>query len=125
MPETQDTALPNEERLRAAIGPRADYYLRHWRKMNAKGKTYDWNWAAGGGYPLLANGQSSAFAPFRLIALPLELGHSLACEAALKLLYLVLNRTEREWKTPAREWAMAKAQFAVLFGERFTRAMAG
>jgi len=46
MPETQDTALPNEERLRAAIGPRADYYLRHWRKMDAKGKTYDWNWAA-------------------------------------------------------------------------------
>jgi len=26
---------------------------------------------------------------------------------------------------PPREWAMAKAQFAVLFGERFTRAMAG
>jgi putative transposase len=25
---------------------------------------------------------------------------------------------------PAREWCMAKAQFAVLFGERFTRAMA-
>jgi putative transposase len=26
---------------------------------------------------------------------------------------------------PPREWALAKAQFAVLFGERFTRAMAG
>jgi putative transposase len=26
---------------------------------------------------------------------------------------------------PAREWAMAKAQFAVLFGERFTKALAG
>jgi transposase-like protein len=25
---------------------------------------------------------------------------------------------------PAREWCMAKAQFAVLFGERFARAMA-
>jgi len=25
---------------------------------------------------------------------------------------------------PPREWSMAKAQFAVLFGERFTRAMA-
>jgi putative transposase len=24
---------------------------------------------------------------------------------------------------PPREWCMAKAQFAVLFGERFTRAM--
>jgi putative transposase len=25
---------------------------------------------------------------------------------------------------PPREWAMAKSQFAVLFGERFTSAMA-
>jgi putative transposase len=25
---------------------------------------------------------------------------------------------------PPREWSMAKAQFAVLFGERFIRAMA-
>jgi len=25
---------------------------------------------------------------------------------------------------PPREWSMAKAQFAVLFGERFTQAMA-
>src|SRR3954471_23864878 len=45
-------------------------------------------------------------------------------EAALKLLYLVLNRTEREWRMPPREWAMAKAQFAILFGERFTKALA-
>ena len=36
----------NEERLRAAIGPRADYYLRHWRAMDETGKSYDWNWAA-------------------------------------------------------------------------------
>jgi hypothetical protein len=35
-----------EERLRTVIGPRADYYLRHWREMDAKGKSYDWNWAA-------------------------------------------------------------------------------
>jgi putative transposase len=26
---------------------------------------------------------------------------------------------------PPGEWAMARGQFAVLFGERFTRAMAG
>jgi putative transposase len=52
-------------------------------------------------------------------------GHFPTDEAAMKLLFLVLNRTEREWKMPAREWCMAKAQFAVLFGERFTRAMAG
>jgi putative transposase len=51
-------------------------------------------------------------------------GHFPTDEAALKLLYLVLNRTEREWRMPPREWAMAKAQFAVLFGQRFTRALA-
>ena len=50
-------------------------------------------------------------------------GHFPTDEAALKLLYLVLNRTEREWRMPAREWAMAKAQFAVLFGQRFTNAL--
>ena len=51
-------------------------------------------------------------------------GHFPNDEAALKLLFLVLNRSEKEWTMPAREWCMAKAQFAVLFGERFTRAMA-
>ena len=51
-------------------------------------------------------------------------GHFPTDEAAMKLLFLVLNRSEREWIMPAREWCMAKAQFAILFGERFTRAMA-
>ena len=51
-------------------------------------------------------------------------GHFPSDEAATKLLFLVLNRVEKNWKMPPREWAMAKAQFAVLFGERFTRAMA-
>src|SRR5215212_1385192 len=52
-------------------------------------------------------------------------GHFPTDEAATKLLFLVLNRSEKEWRMPPREWVMAKAQFAVLFGERFTRAMAG
>ncbi|CAM5410200.1 IS256 family transposase ISSpwi2 [Aquamicrobium terrae] len=52
-------------------------------------------------------------------------GHFPNDDAAAKLLFLVLNRTEKEWRMPPREWAMAKAQFAVLFGERFMRAMAG
>lgn len=51
-------------------------------------------------------------------------GHFPTDEAALKLLFLVLNRAEKQWIRPPREWAMAKAQFAVLFGERFARAMA-
>jgi hypothetical protein len=36
----------NEERLRAAIGPRADFYLRCWREMDASGKSRSWNWPA-------------------------------------------------------------------------------
>jgi putative transposase len=52
-------------------------------------------------------------------------GHFPTDEAAMKLLFLVLNRSEKEWKMPPREWAMAKAQFAVLFGERFLKALAG
>ena len=51
-------------------------------------------------------------------------GHFPSDEAAMKLLFLVLNRSEKEWKMPPREWALAKAQFAVLFGDRFTKAMA-
>jgi len=46
MPANSETAPANEERLRAAIGPRADYYFRHWRAMDEKGRSWDWNWAA-------------------------------------------------------------------------------
>jgi putative transposase len=51
-------------------------------------------------------------------------GHFPNDDAATKLLFLVLNRAEKEWTVPPREWPIAKAQFAVIFGERFTRAMA-
>ena len=40
-------------------------------------------------------------------------------DAAMKLLYLVLNHAAEEWKRPPREWFEAKTQFAVVFGERF------
>ena len=50
-------------------------------------------------------------------------GHFPRDEAATKLLFLALNRSEKEWIMPPREWSMAKSQFAVLFGERFTAAM--
>src|SRR4051812_44673679 len=52
-------------------------------------------------------------------------GHFPTDEAAMKLLFLVLNRAEKEWRMAPGEWAMARAQFAVLFGERFTNALAG
>jgi putative transposase len=49
-------------------------------------------------------------------------GHFPTDESALKLLFLVLNLAAKEWKMPPREWCMAKAQFAILFEERFSLA---
>ena len=46
-------------------------------------------------------------------------GHFPGDDAAMKLLYLVLNTAAQEWKRPPREWSEAKTQFAVIFGERF------
>ena len=46
-------------------------------------------------------------------------GHFPTDEAVLKLLYLVLNLAAKDWKMPQREWAAAKAQFAILFADRF------
>jgi putative transposase len=46
-------------------------------------------------------------------------GHFPTDEAAMKLLFLVLNLAQKEWKMPPREWTMAKAQFAILFEGRF------
>jgi len=45
----------------------------------------------------------------------------LTYEATKKLLFLVLNRSEKEWIVPPREWCMAGPQFAAA---RFARAMA-
>jgi putative transposase len=49
-------------------------------------------------------------------------GHFPTDDSALKLLFLVLNLAEKEGRMPPREWAMAKAQFAILFDERFQAA---
>jgi putative transposase len=46
-------------------------------------------------------------------------GHFPNDEAAVKLLYLVLRRVERNWKNAQREWTAAMTQFAVMFGERW------
>ena len=46
-------------------------------------------------------------------------GHFPTDEAAMKLLFLVLSITQKEWKMAPREWVMAKAQFAILFEDRF------
>ncbi|EGG79247.1 putative transposase for insertion sequence element ISRM3-like protein [Gluconacetobacter sp. SXCC-1] len=49
-------------------------------------------------------------------------GHLANDDAVLKLLCLALNRAEKEWIMPSGEWSMTKAQFAILFGDRFARA---
>ena len=49
-------------------------------------------------------------------------GHFPSDEAATKLIFLVLRQVAKEWKMPPREWAEAKTQFAIMFGERFVRA---
>ncbi|HYC59105.1 MAG TPA: YfhO family protein [Thermoanaerobaculia bacterium] len=45
-----------------------------------------WNHFSGSGYPLLGNGQSSAFSVLRFLTLPLPLGRAVAAEAAMKIL---------------------------------------
>jgi putative transposase len=49
-------------------------------------------------------------------------GHFPTDDAAMKLLFLVLRDTAREWKMPPREWFEAKTQFAIMFDERFVQA---
>jgi hypothetical protein len=46
-------------------------------------------------------------------------GHFPTDDAVLKLLFLVLNLAAKAWRMPAREWTAAKAQFAILFEDRF------
>jgi putative transposase len=46
-------------------------------------------------------------------------GHFPNDDAAMKLLYLVLNHASGEWKRAPREWFEARAQFAIIFGEPF------
>jgi putative transposase len=46
-------------------------------------------------------------------------GHFPSDEAAMKLIWLQLREITQRWKMPAREWTTAKAQFAIVFGDRF------
>jgi putative transposase len=46
-------------------------------------------------------------------------GHFPNDEAAMKLIWLQLREITKNWKMPPREWAAAKAQFALVFGDRF------
>jgi putative transposase len=46
-------------------------------------------------------------------------GHFPTDDSAQKLLFLVLHLAEKDWRMPPREWAQARAQFAILFDDRF------
>jgi putative transposase len=46
-------------------------------------------------------------------------GHFPSDEAAVKLIWLQLREITKDWRMPPREWSSAKAQFAVVFGDRF------
>jgi hypothetical protein len=61
-------------------------WLYQVRESWRAGKVPLWNAAAGCGYPLLANGQSTPFSPLHLVTLVLPLGYAVTAEAALKLL---------------------------------------
>ncbi|MEA2337954.1 MAG: hypothetical protein QOE82_1961 [Thermoanaerobaculia bacterium] len=73
---------PEMNDLAMQIVPWAHQAREAWRSLHFP----IWNALSGCGYPLLANGQSSAMSPLRLLALPLPLGYAMTAEAAMKLL---------------------------------------
>ncbi len=48
-------------------------------------------------------------------------GHFPSDEAATKLIWLVLRNITSEWSRPTHGWKSAMNQFAILYGDRFTR----
>ncbi len=46
-------------------------------------------------------------------------GHFPNDRAAAKLIYLTLRKVERKWQRPQAFWSQARAEFAILFGDRF------
>jgi hypothetical protein len=73
---------PEMNDLAMQIVPWAHQAREAWRSLHFP----LWNALAGCGYPLLANGQSSAMSPLRILGLPLPLGYAMTAEAAMKLL---------------------------------------
>jgi hypothetical protein len=64
------------------LAPWAHQVRTSWRALHVP----LWNALAGCGMPLLANMQSAALSPIRLLALPLPLAYALTAEAAMKIL---------------------------------------
>ena len=50
-------------------------------------------------------------------------GHFPSDEAATKLIWLALRNITTDWNRPTYDWKSAMNQFAILYGDRFTRAV--
>ncbi len=85
-------------------------WMHQVRESWRAGRVPLWNDAAGCGYPLLANGQSTPFSPFVLVTLPLPLDYAIAAQAALKLL-LALALT---FLFCRRRWSMLGSTIAAI-----------
>jgi putative transposase len=48
-------------------------------------------------------------------------GHFPNDEAATKLIWLALGNITKEWAMPVFHWKAAMTQFAIMFGDRFTK----
>lgn len=111
----QHSGLSNPEMndLTMQIVPWAHQAREAWRAFHFP----LWNALSGCGYPLLANGQSSAMSPLRILALPLPLGYALTAEAAMKLLialtsmYLLCRRRYDELPSAIGALAFAFCTF--------------
>jgi hypothetical protein len=69
----QRAANPEINDVILQMVPWAQQVHEQWRSLEPP----LWFHSAGGGYPLLANGQSAALSPLRLINLPLEVGQAM------------------------------------------------
>jgi Bacterial membrane protein YfhO len=106
---------PEMNDLAMQIVPWAHQAREAWRSLHFP----IWNALAGCGYPLLANGQSSAMSPLRVLALPLPLGYAMTAEAAMKLLialtgmYLLCRRRYDELPSAIGAIAFAFCTFCI------------
>ena len=48
-------------------------------------------------------------------------GHFPSDESAVKLIWLALRNITAKWKQAPPKWGEASRQFAILYGERFTK----
>ena len=107
-------------------------WMHQVRESWRAGRVPLWNEAAGCGYPLIANGQSTPFSPFVLLTLPLPLGHAITAQAALKLLlalvltflfcrrrYSILGSTVAAFAYGFSTWMVTWLQFPIATAAAF------